>query len=688
MVSGDPIGFDPDDTTGMDKWNPTIITDSIFTVKADESGGTIEIEGNMYGKYERTYTFFVRAVDNRGMRSEAAHRSFTAFNLAPYAVITFPRNTRPGQAQFLNPVVTFEWDGKDPIDTPWNYQEIDSVRYLVDFHTVLTMGDLNEHPEKYELKWSPWIWYHTQGDSGKHTIVGDDEILRLNRIYFFAVQAKDEAGAITSIFDYRTNVFVFMPLDHDGPELTVYTDYFGDFRFIGTNYTPAKIRTMAGLPLDFSWSADARRYGGLISTYRYGWDVADLSKPEDWDVYPGPQHTSCPTKKHYMGVHTLYIEVADNFGNITLGQIEVSIFPLLMTKNLLWVDDFPSGEFHQEIYAMPRESKHDKFWIDICSRAEGFDPENDVFDCQHSAFYPDLEYIAKYKNIIWTYSSEYRTTVWDDIVEFVGSYRDNRIEGITFNYLATYIRMGGHVWTLGKSDRGGGFAAVLASVSQQFPINLRCEIFGPTSGCPDTIGTACTAYRDYCISVLDKVRGVYRTGPDVPYRNVDRDAMSYCIKDETDPLTLSHPELPEQLELWDKITEPDNYFDPRHRGFLYVEAYNPQYWMIQSYSRTQSCFHPMYRMRTRHTFSCLNNAVVAFWTTKYADVVAEAPGTVAAPSVHFGFPLWFFNRAQANLIADAIFEEWQIKPVTSSGQAPDRTARKQRQTAGVERDHP
>jgi hypothetical protein len=75
----------------------------------------------------------------------------------------------------------------------------------------------------------------------------------------------------------------------------------------------------------------------------------------------------------------------------------------------------------------------------------------------------------------------------------------------------------------------------------------------------------------------------------------------------------------------------------------------------------QPCFHPMYRMRTRNVaVSAVNNATVAFWTTKYANVIAKVPGAVAAPSVQFGLPLWFFNRAQVDSIADVIFTEWQI----------------------------
>ena len=102
------------------------------------------------------------------------------------------------------------------------------------------------------------------------------------------------------------------------------------------------------------------------------------------------------------------------------------------------------------------------------------------------------------------------------------------------------------------------------------------------------------------------------------------------------------------------------FFDPTIRGFYYVEPYNPGYWMNTVKIQQPHCFHPMVRMRTRSQYSVVNNACVAFWTTKYASVVADVPAAVAAPSVHFGFPLWVFNRAQVDSSADVIFRDWQI----------------------------
>ena len=124
LVDGDPFGFNPADTAGPDKWTSTISTDSLLIVTANEYDTTVTINYSLYARYDKTHTFFVRAIDNRGDVSEVAYRSFTAYTLAPGMNITFPTNPMPGSSQFLANVVTFIWQGKDPIDMPWNYQDV------------------------------------------------------------------------------------------------------------------------------------------------------------------------------------------------------------------------------------------------------------------------------------------------------------------------------------------------------------------------------------------------------------------------------------------------------------------------------------------------------------------------------------------------------------------------------------
>ncbi len=671
VVPGNPIGFNPADTTGLDKWLVTDLNDMLIEVTADTKDTTVTIDERLYTRYRKTHTFFVRAVDNEGMRSEVAYRSFTAFTLAPKINIIQPTNPT-NETQFLSPVTTFVWEGKDPVDSPWNYQEVDSVRYMHTMYYGTIIDGLNMHPEAFEDRWSPWISYRAPGDSGTSTILGDDETISLGHIYIFAVQAKDEAGAVTSIFDTRSNVRVFFACKPTGPLLTVNEPYLGIAKFIGTETNPQVFYTPAGFALNFSWIGDASQYSSIVTTYRYGWDIKDLGDPNEWDVVAGPYNTAAPERRFYSGIHSLYIEAKDQLGIVTLARIEVVALQLSMGKNLLWVDDFFSWDFPQINYAMPTESEHDEFWIDVCSRAHGFDPESDIYDtAEHFFEPPDIRLLWKYKNTIWSFcSARMENNAWMKII-FVASEDDIRedIPRYTYNVLRYYLASGGHLWTVGKSDREGGFAGALPEhwtgwtymKMLKFPLYLKCEMMlGPGHGCEYMDGVETTPYKDFCISVLDKVYGVFRKDENMPGRNNEYDAMFYAYKDDSDPVTNSLPDLPPYLHLWREVTRPGRFFDPLVRGFHYVEVYNPEYWMSRNNLTQQGCFHPLYRMRSRNSRSCVDSTIVAFWTTKYADVTNDSPGYVAAPSVHFGFPLWFFNRYDVYALADAIFGRWQI----------------------------
>mgnify|MGYP000066216184 CR=1 FL=1 len=342
---------------------------------------------------------------------------------------------------------------------------------------------------------------------------------------------------------------------------------------------------------------------------------------------------------------------------MTIAQIQIDVITAAMDRNLLWVDDYYSTNFIQSNYAMPTESEHDKFWTDICLRARGFDPDVDIFDTTVQTYLPnppDVRRIMRYKNIIWTISSDATVCAWNNIITFYP-------EGDPLapsNLLRFYLAAGGHLWTSGRQDRLGGLAAV-GPYGMAFPCNLRCEIWGPTLGCADTSGVTSFAYHDYCVTALDKVWGEFRQDVLIN-RSLERDALTWSYKDPSNALTSKYPELPDSLGLWEVVVEPGNFFDPAVRGFSYVEIYNPAYWMSYTKAKTQACFHPMYRMRTRYLYSPINYQVIAFWFTRYANIVPEAEGAIAAPSVHFGIPLWYFDREAVETIADVIFTEWQI----------------------------
>ncbi|MCX5752275.1 MAG: hypothetical protein NTW97_01380 [Candidatus Krumholzibacteria bacterium] len=676
VVDGYPLGFHREDTTGLDKWRKSSSFDSIFKVSADDSAKEVDYGNYAYTHYSKTHTFFIRAVDLEGKRSDPVYRSFTAWTLAPFIEITMPRPpSNRNQTVSLGKVIKWEWRGTDPIDSPENTQDPDSIRYL--YHQLITPSgndssefdiilDLNEHPWRYEGDWSPWISYRAPGDSGRSTWLGDDEILTLTKAHIFAVQAKDEAGAVTAIFTRGVNVRQFIVSVTAFPFLTITEPYLGGFRFTGTNLRAEKRDLPPGVPLNFRFLGDASEYGGEIVCFQYGWDVADLNNPSDWGSDCSPFNRGC-TAIWYSGVHTLFVRCVDNSGSETLGLIEINIVPFTMDRNLLWVDDFPSSNFSQQDYAMPREDEHDAFWVALCRRASGFDPTRDVYDAASGGSNfspPKISLIGRYKNIVWSYSSDLTSICWDDIVRFTLESQIETGSQLVVNYLSIFLAKGGHLLTEGRSDRTGGFAAMLQSNAMVFPLNLRCEITGPREGCEgDTSGVYSMGYRDYCITMLDKVTGTFRSDPDMRMRREQLDALEFAVRDDADSFTADMPGLPATLTLWEEVTKTDRYFDPRKRGFNYVEIYDPQYWMNQKQAKSQGCFHPMYRMRSRNVVSPVNNTAIALVVTKYAGIVPDVGfgPAVAAPSAHFGFELWFFNRAQVNALIDVIFEKWGIK---------------------------
>lgn len=662
MVDGDPIGFNYSDTT-EGKWTWTTSTDSIFYTTADDYDTTVTIDRHLYSLYDKTHTFFIKAVDDRGGVSETLYRSFTSQNIAPYLYITEPPASPTGGMQKMSPVISFKWDGKDPIGTPWNYQKVDSTRYMYrPFYTTI-VEDLNRFPENFEHLWSKWRSIDAPGDSGKSMTLGDDEIIPTGHQYIFAVQAKDEAGAVSTIFDTYSNVRTFLPMTPTGPMLTVRETLLGTFVFMGIDFAPSTVSVPPGYEMNFSWGADASHYGAFVSTYRYGWDIIDLGDPYAWATMPSPYAKNAPARTFYSGIHVLYIETTDNLGVSTLALIEVSVIPAVFGRDLMWVDDFPSTDFLQHVYAFPTEKDHDKFWTDICMRVPSFNPSRDIFDISENYYFsPPMHLVFKYKNIIWSFSFAIDPVMgceWTKLILFTPE-EIVPLEDRVLNYLTYYMGYGGHIWTEGMSQRTGGLGAALRMRLRQFPSNLKCNMGYSAYGCPDHFGTRSMPYRDYCVSVIDKVEAVFRLDLQVA-RTKELDALVSAWLDDQDPFSSVIPGFPKKLELWDVVTQPGMFFFPPTRGFHYIEVFDPEYWMAENHITKQPCFHPIYRMRARVVRSPLHNQTVAFWTSKYADVDPDLPGTVAAPSIHFGLPLYYFNREQVDSIADAIFQVWDIR---------------------------
>ena len=258
----------------------------------------------------------------------------------PFVIIDTPvPPANPSSIATLGRVIVFGWHSglaAEPHLVRWLcMQVVDTMgNYNPQFDIV---QDLNQHPSRYESRWSDWVPY--KNPHGRMTTVGEGDTLALRRSHIFAVQAQDHSGKVTTVFDRRGNVRQFIVSLSAAPLLRITEPAMGERAFLGMNLQPAEVSFPTGLEMNFSWQADASAYGGQIVGYRYGWDVLDINDKNGWEVKFSFENASAPPIAFQSGIHTLYVEAVDNMGAITLGRIEISLISSTVERNLPRVDD-------------------------------------------------------------------------------------------------------------------------------------------------------------------------------------------------------------------------------------------------------------------------------------------------------------------------------------------------------------
>ncbi|UCH84246.1 MAG: hypothetical protein JSW50_00740, partial [Candidatus Latescibacterota bacterium] len=393
-VITDNVGgvFDPADTTGADKWNRVYRNDSTFTFTADELADSAEIDWRTMEPVDfiRSHTFFIRAVDDRQLATvKPAYRSFTSQTLSPVVDVLVPVQVGQNPA-LVPPVTTFEWVARDYVSTIRETQEPDSARTIL-LSTEEFGGSWTETIEFIRANpnaeaWSDWSYYKAPEDSGRFWTTSPLDF----GPYVFAVQVKDEAGAVNPVFDEARNVRrVLVSQRSTGPVLVVFNKYIGTIRTTSPN-TPAQILDLpARVPMVFEWRADASSYGGVVSGYRYGWDIQDLNDPGQWDVSYTPFVTDnntaeSPPRMFEFDSHTFNIEVIDNSGYTSLVGVRINVVPFTMRKNLLFIDDWAENSPGWGLSGggLPSDAEHDEFWKKMLDDVSGFDPDVDMIEVE------------------------------------------------------------------------------------------------------------------------------------------------------------------------------------------------------------------------------------------------------------------------------------------------------------------
>jgi hypothetical protein len=502
----------------------------------------------------------------------------------------------------------------------------------------------------------------------------------------FAIRAKDEAGAVTPVLDEVENVRRLRVSGRStGPLFSVSNEYLGAVT-TSVCKTPVIILDIpAGVALEFQWIADASSYGGIVSGYRYGWDINDLNNDDEWEVDYTPftsRIARAPSRKYFFGTHTFTVEVIDNSGYCSRVEIKVNIIQFTMERNLLVVDDFPADETFQAGWdnrlgngIIPSQDEHDEFWRDMVDNVEGFIPETDMITV--SGDHPvKLEQVAAYKSIIWSVFTDVGQLQDLPLIYQYVQYRQKNppLTSVVSggkrqpNMLALFMASGGHLLIAGRHPVTSVINRTFAAGSR-YPFLMLYDQEGRQDQVPDDenpLGDKSFGYQELCLETLDFA---------IPNPSERRDDRYTCSIQQERPITPTRlidegmreaipidPAFP-RLELRPECTTGGRAYAENKRSYE-AEVYNPQYFFDNCIFavRSRDCFEPIYGLHCLKQSSINYGQPVAFWTSAFADRTNElVPETVPARSAVYGFPPVYFNPEQVKPgIEHIMFCEWQL----------------------------
>ena len=368
-------------------WHRTNATDSTFVVLADIDSLDADVSDprqnpSTYRAWQ-THTFFIRAVDDAGLADPTpATVSFTATTLTPTVDIDIPLRRTSSSCESAARVFTFGWTGHDPdaiddkpVAVRYLLMEVPACYTRVQFERERPLESVPDE------RWSAWIPYGAAQDSGRTVTLPRQE---LQRAFFFAVQAKDVAGAVTPTLEWGVNVRHVLVADGTHPLLRVTERFLGTFEFS----SPGSVRAfdiVSGQPLEFSWTADASTYAGIIEAYRYGFEVVDYTDPNDpgWALPWGATaiHRRAGPRSFALGSPTSWSRCGTIPGTISRGIFQFDVIQIArrdLQRDLLLVEDWPRGNTSTE---RQLDADWDQRWNQLLlGRVTGFDPAVDVLD--------------------------------------------------------------------------------------------------------------------------------------------------------------------------------------------------------------------------------------------------------------------------------------------------------------------
>jgi len=472
-------------------WRSIEVHDTVISVTADsipavtDEADSLYFYGNDRFLFRAQHTFFLRAVDEDGDHSALpAHRTFTATTIAPEVKVDRPFDTgSAGGYDNLPRDIFFSWSGNDSVGDG-TVIEPDSTRFA-----LLKRGDLGIDTQTFgrmlslpDSIWSIWRGWDevdslNENTSGTRTLVTGLTPSSAGGgagYYLFLVQAKDEAGAISSHYQDGKNLRKMRILENLAPRVSVTEPVLG-VRVSSTDQT-FDFTIAEDQPLQLTWSASASSYGSEITGYRYGWDILDTANDEEWSSW-SPSNTA--TEASFVsGSHSLYIEARDYSGTTTRITYRFYVVPFTMERELLFIDDYNNTPTQDPLQGWPQgppqtwgtfphnNDQQKAFWDAILGEYAIYDPVVDFFRVTNVTRIPPFEIVALYKRLIWEVKEIQPTeSGLGRVARFVDAYA---VTSVPFDYLSAYMDRGGQLLLCGSSpvlamlptsaDMGAGYS--------------------------------------------------------------------------------------------------------------------------------------------------------------------------------------------------------------------------------------
>jgi len=452
----DTLTVDPLTGAEINPWRFTVATDSTFVVLADLPNFPGDDEGRP--RSFRSHSLFVRAVDEKGaVDPTPAFISFTSTTIAPQGNVSFP-SMGGIRAARVPPTVNIGWSGTDEdfdLGTPTR------VRYLwrsavTSDGTVITIPYLyNQYYEEMvdfedPTYWFPWRRYDPDEEK-RLTSFPDQEI---GEHFLFAVQFEDTAGAVSVGRKYGIEVGNLQITRGTGPAIQLQEIFLGDMR------DNMFRKVAAGQPMSFVWRADPSSYNGKVLSMRHGWDVKNLTDPNDsgWMVPAGlsAQNKFSEVRSFQDGPHTFFLQIRDDSRTTVTWEINIEAVPYIPRTSqaeLLVIDQLVDQGFQNWVDrgGNPRndETFRNPWWQFLQSGPGGVDGLDWEIDRLDHTEVPEYDDLVRYKAVLCYAAFAASQTMFQHFRSENGRDIDGNV-----------IKKDKYVWLTPYQERGGNFFLV------------------------------------------------------------------------------------------------------------------------------------------------------------------------------------------------------------------------------------